>query len=304
GNIPQAWAYFRMLGEPGPVRDALDRHTPGEDEDVQQLIQIALYEGVHPQKGFGWVLERYGICNAITTLGGYDFSACPDARTWCIGRAVRALHDELRERLINDITRREGKSPEEDGRRRTIPELLAGRDWLFEDEFAHIDVSHLSSVVQMSAQLPPGEELELARELCAYGERLSGRLQYPGDPPFEDQYRDYGIYLAILAGENVEEGLAHFRRKADEADPETVGTFPAEVLVNLLLRLERPAEALAVARRHLARGDGRQLTCPGIAELCRLAGDWRTLAEVARQQGDAVHFLAGMLAARGGGSPR
>src|SRR5947209_2277822 len=25
GNVPQAWAYFRMLGEPEPVRDALER---------------------------------------------------------------------------------------------------------------------------------------------------------------------------------------------------------------------------------------------------------------------------------------
>ena len=35
----------------------------------------------------------------------------------------------------------------------------------------------------------------------------------------------------------------------DKADPENEGTRPAEVLVNLLLRLERPEEALAVARR-------------------------------------------------------
>jgi hypothetical protein len=77
-----------------------------------------------------------------------------------------------------------------------------------------------------------------------------------------------------------------------------VGTYPAEVLVNLLLRLERPAEALAVARKHLANRGGRQLTCPGLAELCQKAGDYRVLAEVAREQGDAVHFLAGLLAGR------
>jgi hypothetical protein len=137
----------------------------------------------------------------------------------------------------------------------------------------------------------------LARELCAYGTRISPRLRYPADPPFDDQYRDYGVYLSILAGDKVEEGLAHFRKKADEADPETIGTYPAQVLVNLLLRLNRLDEALAVARRHLAASDGRQISCPSLGELCQRAKAYRTLAEVARDQGDAVHFVAGLIEA-------
>ena len=149
----------------------------------------------------------------------------------------------------------------------------------------------------MSANLDPCEELNMARELCVYGSRISPRLRYPADPPFEDQYRDYGVYLAIIAGDNVEEGLAHFRKKADEADPETIGTYPAQVLVNLLLRLNRLEEALEVARRHLAAADGRQISCPSIGELCQRAKDYRTLAEVAREQGDAVHFVAGLIEA-------
>jgi hypothetical protein len=176
--------------------------------------------------------------------------------------------------------------------------LIAGRDWLFGDDCYHIDLSHLSSVVQMSMHLTPCPELEMARELCEYGQRLSGRFVNPGDPPFEDLYRAIGIYLAILAGDNVEEGLDYFRRQAEQADPETVGTYPAQVLVNLLLRLERPAEALAVARKYLASADNRQMSCPSIVELCRKVGDYRTLAEVAREQGDPVHFLAGLLATR------
>ena len=64
-------------------------------------------------------------------------------------------------------------------------------------------------------------------------------------------------------------GLAHFHKKADEADPETIGSFPAEVLVNLLLRLERPKEALAVARKHLAHLGDQRLSCPGLVDLCK-----------------------------------
>ncbi len=50
GNIPHAWAYFRMLGEPQPVAQAMEGHTPSEDEDIQQLIEIAYHQAVTPRK--------------------------------------------------------------------------------------------------------------------------------------------------------------------------------------------------------------------------------------------------------------
>ncbi len=320
GRLAQAWAYFRMLNEPEPMRRVLDAYEPKEDEDMQTLVQIAFYEGVHPRKGFDWILQRFGLCNAITTLSSQEFSHAPEDRQYCLQALVRALYAELRERLAAEIERHDGNispptlpsptrgegsfSPSPlvgEGRvgGASIRELIAGRDWLFGDDCYHIDLSHLSSVVQMSMHLTPCRELEMARELCEYGQHLSGRFVHPGDPPFEDLYRAIGIYLAILAGDNVEEGLDYFRRQAEQADPETIGTYPAQVLVNLLLRLERPTEALAVARKYLATADNRQLSCPSIVELCRKVGDYRTLAEVAREQGDPVHFLAGLLAQSG-----
>jgi hypothetical protein len=283
-----------MIGEPGPVADALETFQLGEGDESQQVIEVAFHQGVHPRRGFDWLLERYGICSAITTVSSHDFSQMPEARTYCIGKLVRALHAELLERLKADIAQREGKAPEGD----SVAGLLAGRGELFADEFYHVDVSHLSSVVQMSLQLPDGAEIGLARELCAYGERLSSRFQYGGDPPFEDLYRDCGIYLAVLAGDDVEKGLEHFRAKVAASDPENDGTLPAEVLVNLLVRVGRLEEALAVARRHLARVTDRPLNCPGVAELCQRTGNYTALAEIAREQGDPVHYLAGLLAAK------
>jgi hypothetical protein len=301
-NLPQAWAYFRMLGEPEPVRAAIDAFEPQEGDDVHSVIQIAYYENVQPRRGFDLILERLGICSAITTLGGQGLPQDAAVRQYCLQALVRALYGELRERLAAEIERVEGKAPEEASgpvRRGQILRLLQGRDGLFAEDAYHIDTSHLSSVVQMSEHLTPCEELHLARELCAYGRRLSPRLLGQTDPPFEDMYRAYDLYLGILTGEQVEEGLAYFRDQAEKADPETVGTYPAEVLVNLLLRLERPKEALAAARKYLAAAsDGRRLSCPGVTELCQKVGDYRALAEVAREQGDAVHFLAGLLAAK------
>ena len=290
GNIPQAWAYYRMLGETGPVAEALAKVEPAEDQDLQPLIEIALHHGVLPDRGYEWVLKRYGICSAITTLSG-ELPLTPAARAACIRRLVRALHEELLQRLRAEIARQQGFEPTG----ATVRELIAGRDWLFADDFYHIDLSHLNSTVQMAMQLDDGPELELARDLCAYGKRLSPRFRFQADPPFEEQYADYDWYLAALTGADVAGGIAHFRAKVEAADPETIGTFPAEVLVNLLLRLNRPDEALAISRQRLAAiGEGR-LSCPSFVELCQRTGNYQALAEVARAQGHAINFVAGLL---------
>jgi hypothetical protein len=303
GNLPQAWAYFRMLGEPEPMREALDRHELTDGEDVHALVQIAFYENVHPKKGFDWALARFGLCSSITTMSSAgELPLAPETRQYCIGALVRTLYEELRERLAGDIEHREGKRPPEadepPGTPGVVRRMLAGRMGLFGEDCYHVDTSHLSSIVQMSLQLGPGPELELARELCEYGTCLSGRFLGQHDPPFEEYYRAYGHYLSAIAGDAPDEAVAYFREQLEKNDPQEVGTYPAEVLVNLLLRLGRPEAALAVARERLAAADDRQLTCPGLAELCRQVKDYRPLAEAARARGDAVHFLAGLLASR------
>src|SRR5271166_4370805 len=38
GRLPQAWAFFRMIDDPEPVRSALDAYQPDPEEDIQPLI--------------------------------------------------------------------------------------------------------------------------------------------------------------------------------------------------------------------------------------------------------------------------
>ena len=268
GNLPQAWAYYRMIGEPEPVKAVLDAYQAGEEEYVQPLVQVAFYEGVHPRRGFDWILQASASARPSPhsagrrgTLGRRPRPLHPHARPGAVPRAARAADGRHRN------SRGEGPAGSglAAGRRRMLCKLLAGRDWLFADDFYHIDVSHLSSVVQMSVNLSPCPELELARELCEYGQRLSGRFQSGGEPPFANQYEAFGKYLAVLAGDNVEDGLAYFRKQVEDNNPEEVGTYPAEIYVNLLLKAGRDKEALAVARKYLGNTDGRRLTCPSVA---------------------------------------
>jgi hypothetical protein len=293
GQIPQAWGYYRMLGETGPVADALNKLELGDDADAQAIIDIAFHQGVAPIKGFDWVIQRFGICSAITVMGG-DLPFPPDVRAACSRKLIRTLHHELLERLRAEIQRVQNFAPTGS----TVRELIEGRDWLFADDFYHIDLSHLNSVVQMSTQLDKCEELELTRELCAYGMKLSPRFRYQSEPPFEDQYADYDKYLAILTGEDVEGGLAHFRAKIEANDPKTAGTFPTEIFVNLLMRLGREEEALEVVRKYLAPLGELRLSCPSLVDLVQKTKRYDVLAEAAREQGHAVNFVAGLIAGR------
>src|SRR5262249_25214908 len=140
-NIPRAWVYYRMIGELEPVVQAIENYQLSDGEESQQVIEIAFHHGVHPKKGFDWLLERYGICSAITTVSSQEFAE-PAVRIHCIQGLVRALYSQLHERLAEEISRREGASPSS----QTIQELISVRDWLFEDESYHVDASHLSSV--------------------------------------------------------------------------------------------------------------------------------------------------------------
>ncbi len=293
GQIPQAWGYYRMLGDPAPVAAALEKLQLDDSMDSQAIIDIAFQQGVLPTKGFDWVIQRFGICSAITAMGG-ELPITPEVRAECTRKLIRTLHHELIERLRAEIERQQNFAPTA----MTVRELMAGRDWLFADDFYHIDLSHLNAVVQMATQLNQCEELELAREMCAYGMKLSPRFRYQSEPPFEDQYADYDKFLAILTGADIEGGVAHFRAKIDAHPPETAGTFPTEIFVNLLLRLGRDQEALEIVRKYLAPLGEARLSCPSLVELIQRTKRYDVLAEAARAQGNPVNFLAGLIAAR------
>jgi hypothetical protein len=293
GQIPQAWGYYRMLGDSAPVAEALEKLQLDDSMDTQAIIDIAFHQGVLPSKGFDWVIQRFGICSAITVMGG-ELPFTPEVRAECSKKLLRTLHGELVERLRAEIERKQTFAPTA----KTVRELITGRDWLFADDFYHIDLSHLNAVVQMATQLEKCDELQLARELCSYGMKLSPKFRYQSEPPFEDQYADYDKFLAILTGEDVEGGVAHFRAKIDTHPPETAGTFPTETYVNLLLRLNRDQEALEIVHKYLAPLGEARLSCPNLVELVQQTNRYDVLAEAARAQGNPVNFLAGLIAGR------
>jgi hypothetical protein len=292
-DIPRAWTYFRILGEPEPVRQALETFIPQPGEDTYGLVEVAWQQQVHPKKGFELILESHGICSAITMVHSSDLSQQPALRQHCIQKLIHAMHAQLKERLQNDLRGRGVNLSESE----SITTLVEKHPELFVDDAYHIDVSHLSSIVQMALHLPACPELHQVQELCEYGARLSVGLRGDNDPPFQDTYKDYLAYVKVVNGIEVEAGLAHFAKKAEEGRQEGY-QYPAEVYVNLLVKISRLAQALQAARDYLSDANDRELSCPGVVELAKLSQDFATLSEVAQQKSDPVTFLAGLIASR------
>src|SRR5262249_59454458 len=97
--------------------------------------------------------------------------------------------------------------------------------------------------------------LGLAVELAEYGAHLGSMFQERSDPPFENFFVDHGVYLRALRGDEVDGAVAYFRAKVDGYDMAETGTAPAQILVGLLARLERYADALEVSLRYCADVD-------------------------------------------------
>jgi len=127
-----------------------------------------------------------------------------------------------------------------------------------------------------------------------YVQMLAPMFHYRGEPPFEDPYTDHAVYLRALLGEDVDAAIAHFREKARAAqvsgDP-----APAEVLIDLLVRLDRNEEAIGASLEFFPDSSSAPTSCPSVLQLCQIAGDYDRLRNLARERGDILSFAAGVV---------
>lgn len=294
GNIPQAWPYFRAIGDTAPIIQALDAfeasdpNTPESHEALGAAIHIAFHEGIHPRKGFELILKHYGLCRALTMFSGYPGR---EGRQESLRLLVRSLHDQLVSNLTRAIADVEGAPPES----RSVTALIEGRDWLFANNAQHTDSSHIAPVLKFSAELDDTDTLRLAVEIADYARHLGPLFQYADEPPFENTYTDHGVYLSALAGEDANRAVRHFEDKAAGADPHRDGSRPAEVLVELLIRLSRYDDAIAAFQRYLGDVAPEDLSCPSLVQLCQMARDFERLKKVAKQQRDPLSYLAALI---------
>ncbi len=286
GDIVSAWTYFKALGDPAPVAAAMEKINGGEQLD--RVIEIAFHEGVNPRKGFELILEHHGICRAITLFGSNrDYAT----RQHCLRLLVRTLYGQLTAGLKETIAGVEGAAIDD----ANLAVLIAGRPWLFEGTSSYVDSTHLTTLLRFTPELEDAESLRMAAEMADYGRCLAPMFHFRGDPPFEDTYADHAVYLRALLGEEVDGAIGHFKKKVTETIPVSGDTTPAEVLIELLLRLGRYAEAIQASLEFFPNSRATPLSCPSAIQLCQMAGDYRQLRELALERGDLLAFTAAVI---------
>lgn len=286
GRIREAWMYLRPVGDRERVAAALatiDRDT----ENYEELIEVALYEGVDPRLGFEYVLKHYGTCNAITLYDGQMHGRSKADRQRVAALLVEHLHQELLRNVRADIAQREGAEPSEDN----LAALVEQRPWLFENDNYHVDTTHLAAVVRFALVCDDHDVLRKALDLTAYGRQLSRQYQFPGQEPFADTYPAYALYFEGVLGQNVGQAIAYFRERAERAEESNC----AEVLVSLLARAGRIEEAFAASAEFLPPNIRQAGFAPSLFELARQAGCYDRLMQTSRERDDLLGFTMGLI---------
>lgn len=290
GRVREAWMYLRPTGDKAELAARLEELVKEDESLSEDVIDIALNEGLSPRLGFELMLNNYGLCNAITTFDQSMHGRPKEQRREVVQLLVKFIHDELLHAVRGDVERQQGSPPKET----TLAELVRDRDWLFENDNYHVDATHLQSIVRFAVIVDDPATLRLARDLTAYGRRLGASYQYPGQPPFEDTYVAHDLFFSALLGERVDEAVAYFKAQADAAEADE-NVNPIEVYVSLLARLGRTAEAIDETARLLPPGKRSSDLAPSLQELAQTSGDYERLMAVCRARNDLLGFAAGLL---------
>lgn len=300
GQIQESWGYLKHLTDQDEIRQKI-LDIKVTEENVEAIIGLLLYEGLDCDRGFALVLEKYGTCNAITTMQNALYGRSRKDRCAAGQRLVAHVHRELLESVKAHIERQaaEGGEVKTDNRKDAASEcrladLIQGRGFLFENGSYHIDTSHLSSTVQIAVELSDAESWELALDLTRYGEHLHADLQYPSHPPFEDTYPSHAKFFSALLGQDVDSSVSYFRDRAVQTDAHQEGTQVIETYVDLLARIGRPAEAMEALVELIPPGIQTTGRAPTLYDLSQQLGDFTRYRELCVERDDLLGYVVGL----------
>ena len=290
GKVREGWMYLRPVGDREFAAKAMQAVEPN-DENVDELLEILLHEGVDVGRGYALSLEQMGTCNSITMFESSLAARPRSDQQIAANLLVRHVHAELIGNLKRDIAQREEKEPEEN----TAEELIKSRPDMLRDGSYHMDTSHLASTIRFARVLDDPDVLGLALDIAIYGRQLHPQYQYPGEEPFLDLYPASCAFFRALLGQQVEAGIRYFMQKADSVDQEQFGTVAVEVLIDLMSRCGKHEEALAAYKKRMPK-DARSLgIAPSLLQLSQRLGKFDAMKEICKDRSDLLGFAAATL---------
>jgi len=317
GQVAAAWMYLRAAAAPAEVSERLaalarsitaarDHHVDEEAAArLEEVVHVALWEGVDPALGIELVIHTHGTCNAITAYE-QAVSRLPARRQEpAAGVLIRHLHRDVSGGLAADLMQRGCPLPAAlDPPASMLPLLDLLREIGGEDDGSiHVDVSHLQSVLRIARVCTDRDVIHAAWELACYACRLPSEVVYPGEPPFENVGEASRLFFGAQLGHDIDRAIGSFRRAAAMARIEESGTLPSDTLVLLLTRLGRPAEALHAALERPADGPMPSALLasgmlPSLVELATAANSWDELLAACQTRGDEITYAATLAARR------
>ena len=315
GQIAGGWMYLRASVDQHEVVERLQLLTEkllagmaaGDSDEaayqpLQEIVQLALWEGLDPTLGIRVMLAAQGTCNAITAYEQSVAALPPDRQAPVAGLLINHLHGELFESLARDLEERGLLTAATLADIRAtgggVAAVLAAVDGLQQDASIHLDASHLQAVLRFARVCTDPAVLNQAVALATYACRLPEDFRYPGDPPFTDFGIASRLFYAAQLGDDVDEAVAFFQQAATEADQYDAPTA-WDTLAVLLARLNRPSAALeAVLARPADRGPAQPAplaaTLPPLVELAHTAGAGDRLRAACLDRDDVITFAASL----------
>jgi hypothetical protein len=305
GHVTAAWIYLRAAAEPTEVAECLATlatetlaaGADADDEDLRrrldEIVGVAVWEGVDPALGIDVILRTQGTCPAITAFD-QAVARLPAARQRpAAARLVAHLNAEVTANVAADLAARGIGITAGTG---SLAELLDAAGGLV-DASIHCDVSHLHAMLRIARVCDDEATLARAWELARYACRLPAEVVYPGTPPFTDMGTASRLFYGAQIGRDVDEAVAFFRDAARDG----AGPLAAETLALLLWRIGRPGDALRAVLdrpREDAPPDAALPpgTLPSVVDLAAAAGDFEPLRAACRARGDEITFAATLVA--------
>lgn len=285
-----AWRYLRPTGEKQSLRRWLSSVVPNE-ENADELIELALHEGIDPERGYAWLLASRGTCQGITELEGMQGHLPIDQQAACATVLVRQLHKELSANLRGHLEQLGQQADDH----LSVQQLLATWPQLTAEAHFHVDTSHLSTTVRFARLLTEPSILEKAIELADYGAQLAEDYQYPDQPPFEELYPTHGMFFRATLGQDVDQAVEYFGGRARENSEDQSSTAEIETYLILLDRSGRYVQALEEYASLVPEDCELSPYAPNPLALARKGNCWSQYLELCQSRDDIVGFAAGKL---------
>ena len=289
GQIREGWMYLRPTGNTALAKQLID-NVEADEENVDELVEVLLQEGLDIKRGFGLVLDKFGTCNAITTFESQVLQQPEDDQKVAAELLLRTLHSDLITAVKAEIAQQEDQEPAEE----TLAELVTDRDYLFGEHSYLVDTTHLASTVRFARLLSDEELLRVAIDLTEYGRRLSSPYQYEGDEPFSDLYPSHALYFKAMLGEDIDAALAYFLEKAKSIDAYEEGTMAVEIYIELLDKLGRPQDAIDAMLTLVPDNTHLIGVAPTLPELSAKTKQYQSCMEFCKQRDDLVGYATAL----------